>query len=118
MAVSGIGGVFFRAENPDALLDWYKTHFGVTMVGWEPWQQAAGPTVFQPFARDTDKWPAGKQWMINFRVTDLDEILSKLRAAGIDIVTNPEWDAPEVGRFAVVQDPEGNAIELWEPPAE
>ena len=60
MAVTGIGGVFFRAKDPDALLQWYKDHLGVTMVGYEPWQQAAGPTVFQPFAANT-RLLAGQQ---------------------------------------------------------
>jgi predicted enzyme related to lactoylglutathione lyase len=118
MAVDGIGGVFFRAKDPDALTQWYRTHFGVTMEGYEPWRQAAGPTVFMPFASDTDHWPVSKQWMINLRVTDLDELLSKLRQAGVEVQTNPAWDAPETGRFARVQDPEGNPIELWEPPIE
>ncbi len=118
MPISGIGGVFFRAKDPDALLEWYRTHFGVTMEGYEPWQQAAGPTVFMPFPSSTDKWPDGKQWMINFRVTDLDALLFKLRQAGMDVETNPDWDAPETGRFARVNDPEGNPIELWEPPVE
>lgn len=118
MAVSGIGGVFFRAKDPDALTGWYRTHFGVTMEGYEPWNQAAGPTVFMPFASNTDYWPDTKQWMINFRVTDLDELLSKLRQAGIGVVTNAAWDSPETGRFARVHDPEGNPVELWEPPVE
>ncbi len=118
MGISGIGGVFFRAKDPDALTEWYGTHFGVTMEGYEPWQQAAGPTVFMPFSGNTDKWPASKQWMINFRVTDLDALLSKLREAGIAVETNPDWDSVEAGRFARVDDPEGNAIELWEPPVE
>ena len=116
MAVTGIGGVFFRAQHPDALLEWYRAHFGVTMEGYEPWRQAAGPTVFMPFASTTDHWPDTKQWMINFRVTDLDEFLSKLRQADIAVETNPAWDSPETGRFARVCDPEGNPIELWEPP--
>ncbi len=118
MPVTGIGGVFFRAEDPAALLEWYRSHFGVTMEGYEPWRQAAGPTVFMPFAGDTDKWAKAKQWMINFRVTDLDELSSRLREAGIDVETDPAWDSPEAGRFALVHDPEGNAIELWEPPVE
>jgi len=118
MAVTGIGGVFFRAKNSDALLQWYKEHLGVTMVGYEPWQQAAGPTVFMPFAGDTDYWPAEKQWMINFRVDDLDGVLAKLRQADIAIRTDAAWDSPETGRFARIHDPEGNPIELWEPPVE
>jgi len=118
MAVTGIGGVFFRAKDPEALLQWYRVHFGIAMEGYEPWRQAAGPTVFMPFAGNTDYWPDNKQWMINLRVTDLDEFLSKLRQAGVAFETNPAWDAPETGRFARVYDPEGNPIELWEPPAE
>lgn len=117
MAVSGIGGMFFRAENPDTTLQWYREHLGVAMDGYEPWQQGAGPTLIMPFARDTDYWPADKQWMINFRVTDLDALLSRLQEAQIPIVTDPTWNTPEIGRFARVHDPEGNPIELWEPPA-
>ena len=118
MAVTGIGGVFFRAKDPDALTAWYHAHFGVTMEGYEPWQQAAGPTVFMPFASNTDHWPDSKQWMINLRVSDLDALLAKLRKADVAVVTNPDWDTPETGRFARVTDPEGNPIELWEPPVE
>jgi predicted enzyme related to lactoylglutathione lyase len=118
MAVSGIGGVFFRAKDSNALTQWYKTHFGVTMEGYEPWKQEAGPTVFMPFAGDTDYWPDSKQWMINFRVTDLDALLAKLREAGVAVKTDPAWDSPEAGRFARVEDPEGNPVELWEPPVE
>ena len=118
MAVTGIGGVFFRAKDPDALLQWYKDHLGVTMVGYEPWRQAAGPTVFMPFASTTDYWPDSKQWMINFRVEDLDEFLSGLQKAGIAVKTDTAWDSPETGRFARIHDPEGNPIELWEPPVD
>jgi len=116
MAVSGIGGVFFRARSPDALLQWYRVHLGVVLEGHVPWQQAGGPTVIMPFAGNTDYWPDSKQWMINFRVTDLDELLSKLRQADIAVETNPAWDSPEAGRFARIHDPEGNPVELWEPP--
>ncbi|MGA2953361.1 MAG: VOC family protein [Caulobacteraceae bacterium] len=118
MAVNGIGGVFFRAKDPDALRQWYLTHLGVGGVGYDPWEQAAGPTLFMPFAADTSYWSADKQWMINYRVADLDSLLSKLRAAGIDVKTDPAWDSPETGRFGRLEDPEGNAVELWEPPAE
>jgi len=118
MAVTGIGGVFFRAKDPDGLTAWYRAHFGVTMEGYEPWLQAAGPTVFMPFASNTEHWPDTKQWMINLRVSDLDTLLAKLRQADVAVVTNPDWDTPETGRFARVTDPEGNPIELWEPPVE
>lgn len=118
MGITGIGGVFFRARDSEALLKWYGEHLGVTMQGYEPWQQAAGPTVFMPFSAGTAHWPEGKAWMINFRVDDLDAVLARLRAAGVAVETNPAWDAPETGRFARIYDPEDNPIELWEPPAE
>ena len=79
------------------------------------WEQQAGPTVFAPFASDTDYFPADKQWMLNFRVDGLDALIAALQADGIEVITNPEWDAPGVGRFARIFDPEGNQIELWEP---
>ncbi|HEY4367119.1 MAG TPA: VOC family protein [Steroidobacteraceae bacterium] len=119
MPVTGIGGIFFRAQNPEALQAWYREHLGVgaAMTGndWV-WQQSAGPTVFSPFKADTDYFSRDKQWMLNFRVTGLDDLLAKLRSAGIEIVTNKEWDSPETGRFARIHDPEGNAVELWELP--
>jgi len=118
MPVTGIGGLFFRARDPDALTAWYRQHFAVTMVDWQPWVQQAGPTVFMPFKADTDYFPADKQWMINLRVSDLDGLLAQLRGAGISVITKPEWDSPETGRFARVHDPEGNPVELWEPAAE
>ena len=118
MAVTGIGGVFFRARDPDALRQWYRVHLGVGGEGYTPWEQTAGPTMFMPFASNTDYWPDGKQWMINFRVTNLDELLTRLRQADMEVETNAAWDTPETGRFARIQDPEGNRIELWEPPAE
>jgi catechol 2,3-dioxygenase-like lactoylglutathione lyase family enzyme len=115
MAVEGVGGFFFRAADPAALSLWYKQHLGIG--GYDPpWEQSAGPAVFSPFPADTDYFPAGHHWMLNLRVSDLDALLAKLGAAGIDIITKPEWNAPETGRFARIHDPEGNPIELWEPP--
>ncbi|MDR3511292.1 MAG: VOC family protein [Caulobacteraceae bacterium] len=118
MSVVGIGGVFFRANDPKALQAWYRKHLGVPAEDAFHWEQQSGPTVFMPFPRGTDYFPADKQWMINFRVADLDRLLSTLRDAGIAITTNPEWDTPETGRFARIHDPEGNPVELWEPPPE
>lgn len=115
MAVSGIGGLFFRASDPEALQAWYKRHFG---MGGYDWAQQAGPTVFAPFPAGTDYFPPAKQWMLNLRVTELDVLISSLRASGIEVTTNAEWDTPETGRFARLEDPEGNPVELWEPPAE
>lgn len=115
MAVTGIGGFFFRAEDPDELRAWYVTHLGVGSAPYGQWETQAGPSVFSPFKADTDYFAADKQWMLNLRVDDLDLLLKSLRAAGIAVTTNPEWDSPGVGRFARLHDPEGNAIELWQP---
>ena len=113
--VTGLGGVFFRADDPDALSEWYATHLGVRMENWV-WMQEAGPTVFAPFKRSTDYFGRPEQqFMLNFRVRDLDALMAQLRAADIAVETRAEWDSPESGRFARIHDPEGNPIELWEP---
>jgi len=115
--VTGIGGVFFRATDPEALGRWYKEHLGIDLVpaeyGQKSWSQREGPTVFAPFPQDTDYFPADKQWMINFRVRDLDAMVEQLRSAKIDVKVDQE-SYPN-GRFARLHDPEGNPIELWEP---
>ena len=112
--VTRIGGIFFRAKDTAALAEWYKTHLGVT----DYWKQTAGMTVFAPFKESTDYFPANKEWMINFRVDDLNAMMAQLRSAGIVVETRPdEWDQPETGRFCRIHDPEGNQIELWEPSA-
>lgn len=114
--VLGFGGLFFRAMNPAALAAWYQTHLGIDPVpnddGAKPWTQEAGPTVFAPFADDTKYIPAGKSFMFNFRVADLDKMVEQLVVKGISVDVDPEPD-PQ-GRFARLRDPEGNAIELWE----
>jgi catechol 2,3-dioxygenase-like lactoylglutathione lyase family enzyme len=125
MPVLGIGGLFFRAQNPEALAAWYAEHLGVG-PGFGPdgnqtddpfqWQTAAGPVVFAPFQATTDYFAADKQFMLNLRVSELDALVAKLSAAGIGVERRAEWDAPETGRFARIHDPEGNAVELWEPP--
>ena len=113
--IDGIGGLFFRARDPEALGKWYETHFGLESGA--PFTQSEGPTVFALFPEDTDYFPADRQWMVNFRVTDLDATIARLEAAGIAVETRPdEWDDPQVGRFARIHDPEGNQIELWQPP--
>jgi glyoxylase I family protein len=114
--VKGIGGFFFRARDPDALAQWYYDRLGVAMIPQgpdeQPWRQEAGPTAFAPFAEDTEYFPAAKTWMINFRVADLDAMVRQLRAADIEVEINAE---ESYGRFARLHDPEGNAIELWQP---
>jgi glyoxylase I family protein len=110
---TGIGGVFFRARDTKALSAWYSDHLGVS----DFWGQQAGVTIFAPFSATTDYFPADKQWMINFRVDDLDALMAQLAASGIAVETRPEWDTPQTGRFARIIDPEGNPVELWQPPA-
>lgn len=105
----------FRAKNPEALKKWYVETLGVDIQGMV-WQQQAGPTVFEPQAKDADYWTADKQWMLNFRVTDLKALIADLKAKGVEVEERVEWNAmSEVGTFARIHDPEGNPIELWQP---
>ena len=113
--VTGIGGLFFRARDPDALTAWYDTHLLHRSNPYE-WAQDAGPTVFSPFKIDTDYFPADRQHMLNLRVEGLVDLIASLTAAGIAVETRPDWDGA-YGKFARIHDPEGNPIELWEPPA-
>ena len=125
MPVLAIGGLFFRARDPEALTAWYRDHLGVGAgcaaedtgppEEWS-WRTQGGPVVFAPFKETTDYFPADKQFMLNLRVSDLDGLLEQLNAAGIAIETRDEWDSTEAGRFARIHDPEGTPIELWEPP--
>jgi predicted enzyme related to lactoylglutathione lyase len=116
--VTGIGGVFFRARDPKALAQWYQDHLGITVLpqgpGDSPWSQQAGPTAFAPFPETTGYFgDATKQWMLNFRVADLDKMAAQLEAAGVTVKIDPAT-YPN-GRFARTHDPEGNPIELWQP---
>ena len=123
--VLGIGGLFFRARDPEALTTWYRETLGVGAGcgagDGDPsewfWQAQGGETVFAPFKADTDYFAADKQWMVNFRVAGLDALVARLAAKGVAAERRAEWDDPSTGRFARIHDPEGNAIELWEPPA-
>jgi predicted enzyme related to lactoylglutathione lyase len=120
-----MGGLFFRAQDPDALTAWYRDMLGVgagcnaTGEGaaseWF-WQVQGGPMVFAPFKETTDYFAADKAFMINLRVSDIAGMIDALSTAGIAVETRADWDSPETGRFARIHDPEGNAIELWEPP--
>ena len=117
--VTGIGGLFFRARDPQELGRWYRDRLGITLVqsNYEepPWQQEAGSTVFTPFPETTDYFgpDATKAWMVNFRVRSLDAMVAQLLAAGVSVEVDPQ-PYPN-GRFARLYDPEGNPIELWEP---
>lgn len=117
MGVTGIGGFFFRADDTSGLAEWYRTHLGIDAGHDAIWNQAAGMTVFAPFKRDSDYFAANHQWMLNLRVDGIDALLATLREAGIAVETRAEWDTTDYGRFARIHDPEGNPIELWEPPA-
>lgn len=113
--ITGIGGFFFRAKDPKALKDWYIHVLGIDVQEYV-WQQQAGPTVFEPFGLNTDYFSADKQWMLNFRVTDLLALIQDLQAKGVEVEQKDEWNSmPEVGTFARIYDPEGNPVELWQP---
>ena len=119
--VTGIGGFFFRARDPEALNRWYGEQLGVVMLDSHDyddpgWFQDRGETVFAAF--DPDSTMLGEpehMWMINFRVDDLDAMVQRLRDAGVAV--EPHAESYPNGRFAELADPEGNRIQLWEPNA-
>ncbi|MEY2560016.1 MAG: hypothetical protein QOG51_431 [Verrucomicrobiota bacterium] len=125
--VLGIGGIFFKANDPEKLGAWYREHLGLDVEEYggvtfregqsadESRPQRQAYAVWSPFAADTDYFePSKKPFMINFRVVDLDALLKDLRAQGVE--TDKPAEKSEFGYFAWVMDPEGNRIELWEPP--
>jgi predicted enzyme related to lactoylglutathione lyase len=113
--VLGIGGYFLRAADPEALGAWYRDRLGLDADENGLWRQEVGPTVFATFASDTDHLGSPDQrTMLNFRVRDLDAMLTQLRASGADVAPETQ-DMAGVGRFGWVTDPEGNRIELWQP---
>ena len=116
--VTGIGGVFFRAKDPEASARWYQENLGVDPVpsdyAQSPWTQEAGPTALAPFSTDTEYFGRPEQsWMINFRVKALDAMVAQLRANGVEVTVDPE--VYPNGRFARLHDFDGNPVELWEP---
>lgn len=116
--VTGIGGVFVRARDPEALQRWYAAHLGVDAppesYGAPSWWQQAGPTVLAAMPADSAHFggPA-HSWSLNFRVPDLDAMVGQLRGAGLEVEIDPET-YPN-GRFASLRDPEGNPVQLWQP---
>jgi predicted enzyme related to lactoylglutathione lyase len=115
--VLGIGGFFFRSENPERLAKWYEENLGISPVptshGQKPWHQDAGATAFAPFPKDTKYFGRPEQgWMINFRVADLKAMVAQLRAAGITVEEPKSYPN---GDFAHLHDPDGNPVELWQP---
>ena len=119
--VTGLGGVFFKAADPQRLYAWYEEHLGLkrepggVMFRWRDEQQdAPGMTVWALFKHDTAYFaPSPAPFMLNYRVDDLNAMLERLRAAGVQVEKRED---SEYGRFAWVMDPEGNRVELWEPP--
>jgi catechol 2,3-dioxygenase-like lactoylglutathione lyase family enzyme len=115
MAVTGIGGLFFRSRDPEARAAWYRDVLGIDAGADRAWEQEAGPTVFAPFPTDTDDFAADQPFRLNLRVADIDETVARLEAAGVEVERRGEWDAAGFGRFARLTDPEGLPLELWEP---
>lgn len=121
--VTGIGGIFFKANDPKALSAWYRDHLGLdvtewggAIIRWGGEGSEAGLTVWSPFAADTDYMqPSTSPFMVNFRVHDLDTLLVALREEGCNVIDKTE--TYEQGKFGWVLDPEGNKIELWQPAA-
>ncbi|MGH2446677.1 MAG: VOC family protein [Candidatus Limnocylindria bacterium] len=116
--VSGIGGFFFRSRDPEALAAWYEQRLGVKPVpesyDGEVWRQEAGETVFAPFDQKSEMiGPADHTWMINFRVVDLDAMVAQIRESGEEVDVDPVRHPN--GRFALLRDPEGNRVQLWQP---
>ncbi|MDX1622836.1 MAG: VOC family protein [Gemmatimonadota bacterium] len=122
--VTGIGGVFLKAEDPPALLAWYRKALGIetgeTSYTTFEWRDAKDPervgsTTWSLFEADTDYFgPEDQRAMVNYRVDDLDAALERLRDAGADV--DERIEEYEYGRFGWASDPEGNRFELWEPP--
>lgn len=122
--VTGIGGIFIKAKDPKALAEWYRRHLGIPV---EPWNGAVfawaspenpagtGSTVWSLFPESsTYFFPSAAPFMVNYRVADLRPLLEQLRAEGCTV--DERTDDSEFGLFGWVMDPEGNRIELWQPP--
>lgn len=122
--VTGIGGVFFKSRDPESLRAWYRDHLGLDVQSWGgvalPWTgvetaQSEGVTVWTIFPESSDYFrPSTAPFMINYRVSDLMELLDTLRREGCTV--DDRTEVSEFGKFGWVMDPEGNRIELWEPP--
>jgi len=123
--VTGIGGIFFSAKDPKALQAWYQRHLGIDVQAWGgtafSWTDAdgkpsSGTTVWSIHAAESDTFaPSTAPFMVNYRVADLHALLAALREEGCSVLE--KVDDSEYGKFGWVVDPEGNKVELWEPPA-
>ncbi len=121
--VTGIGGIFFKSKDPEKITEWYKKHLGIKpgkdgSVAFE-WLEKEEPlevgcTVWSPFKKETKYFDPGKsEFMINYRVENLEKLLEELKKEGVTIIGDIE--EYEYGKFGWIMDPEGNKIELWEP---
>jgi len=116
--VTGLGGVFFKCDDPKQQKEWYNRHLGIEGYGFE-WRHKDNPekegmTVFSPFKKETEYFnPSKKDYMFNYIVDNLVELLEQLKQQGVEIVG--EMQDSEYGKFGWIMDPEGNKIELWEP---
>jgi predicted enzyme related to lactoylglutathione lyase len=121
--VTGIGGIFFKSKDPDGLREWYRKHLGIESESWGAtlrWRddpRADSGTTAWSVMPETTKYfqPSDKPFMINFRVADLTSLLEQLRAEGVEV--DDKTDDSEFGKFGWVMDPDGNRVELWEPPS-
>ena len=118
--VTGIGGFFFKSKDPDKIKNWYSKHLGLNTDNYGCtfwWKDNEGndcSTQWSPMNEDTDYYkPSEKQFMQNFRVENLEELLKALKEEGVQIVG--EMETYDYGKFGWIMDPEGNKIELWEP---
>jgi len=120
--VTGIGGIFIGAKDPAAMQAWYKQHLGIDVQPWGGaafrWTDDAGTPVGGTTAWSIGKggnFGEGKTYMVNYRVDDLDALMQALKAEGCNVLE--QMDDPAFGKFGWVVDPEGNKVELWQPPA-
>lgn len=121
--VTGIGGIFFKSNDPEALGAWYRDHLGLDLTDWGGavfnWGgpgSEKGMTLWSAFKQDTTYLePGTASFMVNFRVADLHALLAALKSEGCNVMV--KTDESEQGKFGWVIDPEGNKVELWEPPA-
>ena len=122
--VTGIGGIFFNGKDPVALRAWYKKHLGIDVQEWGgaafTWTDGAGSpfmgtTAWSIGAADSNQFaPSTSPFMVNYRVEDLESLLRALREEGCQVLE--KTDDSEYGKFGWVMDPEGNKVELWQPP--
>jgi predicted enzyme related to lactoylglutathione lyase len=122
--VTGIGGIFFKSPDPKRLTDWYRTHLGMNIEAWggvafdwagEDNPGGAGSTIWSAFSEDSDNFaPSTAPFMINYRVADLHGLIAALREEGCQVLD--KVDDSEYGKFGWVIDPDGNKVELWQPP--